>query len=213
MFGMLDYRAHKLLFLLCFPIQVCNWLTYVASIGISIIIANSTGYNVIIKIIIGYVLFEAIGMVLLAFWSLVYWFVKKIFFWIVDVVPSHGENPEEARAVVLMGPTFRLAKKASCDIGNITLDEMTELSRRTSSVWGRFVFKAHHRGGNRLMALWRNYENTGKQPVDLKPAETKTVVGHLEFSSFEQFAMMPAVLRSAFAFVAILLVLIVTNTH
>jgi hypothetical protein len=95
MFGMLDYRAHKLFWLVCLPIRLCVRLCFFANVAISIFIANTTSYSVIIKVIIGYLLFELIGMVLLAFWTFISLLIQRIFFWIVDII---AVQPDRAAA-------------------------------------------------------------------------------------------------------------------
>jgi hypothetical protein len=212
MFGMLDYRAHKLLWLIFLPIRLCIWVSYFANIFVSVLFANSLHYSLPIKVIAGYVVFEIIGMLLLAFWTFVNWIIQKAFFWIIDVVPSDGENAEEARTVVLMGPIFRLSRKAGRDIGNMTIEEMMEFSRRANGLLGRILFKAHDRVGKRLFILFQHHMSTGKQPEELTPQEIKSLVGHLEFSKFEKLVAYPAYMRSAVAFIVIAVSLTLLNS-
>jgi hypothetical protein len=212
MFGMLDYRAHKLLWLIYLPIRLCIWVSYFANIFVSILFANSLHYSLPIKIGVGYITFEIIGMLLVAFLTFVSWIIQKAFFWIIDVVPSDGENAEEARAVVLMGPIFRLNRKGGRDIGNMTIEEMMELSRRANGLLGRILFKAHDRTGKRLLILFQHQMSTGKQPEELTPQEIKSLVGHLEFSKFEKVVASPAYMRSAVAFIVIAVSLTLLNS-
>ncbi|MGY4509321.1 hypothetical protein [Bradyrhizobium sp. USDA 3650] len=55
MFGMLDYRAHKLFRLLSFPLIVCGRLTFFVVVAIAIIVAQQTGYSLLVKIVLAYV--------------------------------------------------------------------------------------------------------------------------------------------------------------
>ena len=53
MFGMLDFRAHKLYWLLTFPFRLTNWVILFAAI-VGIIVARSTPYAWWAKIMIAY---------------------------------------------------------------------------------------------------------------------------------------------------------------
>jgi hypothetical protein len=212
MFGMLDYRAHKLFWLLCLPLKLCTWLTRLANVVLSIIIANSTSYPLIVKVIIGNVVFELIGMVLFAFWIFVYWLIQRVFFWLVDVVPSKGENAEEAREVVVKGRIIQLSKTFMTDIGSMTLEEAIELSRLPN--WrAKLLFNARDRLGKRFMILWRHHQETGQQPQDLRPDEIKQLVGHLDFTKFESVVTSQVFFNSFLGFSLITLALIYLGAH
>src|SRR5579872_3153486 len=73
MFGMLDYRAHKLMWLLWLPIRLLIRIVFFVNIAASVLIAQSTNYPILVRIVIAYVAFEGIGMLLLAFWWAVNW--------------------------------------------------------------------------------------------------------------------------------------------
>lgn len=64
MFGMLDYRAYKLRQLIWFPFMVTAKVLFFVTLAISILIAHLTPYNTFVRILIAYVVFEA--MLLLA---------------------------------------------------------------------------------------------------------------------------------------------------
>src|SRR6516162_4366166 len=57
MFGMLDFRAHKLYWLLTFPFRLTNWVMLFAAIPVGIIVARSTPYAWWAKIMIAYLVF------------------------------------------------------------------------------------------------------------------------------------------------------------
>ena len=114
MFGMLDYRAHKLFWLVTFPFRLIARLAFFVIVVIAILIARWTEYSPLIQIVVAYVTMEAIAMVFVALWALlVSWPIQKIFFWLVDVMPSRGENDEEAKEVVCKGQIIWLSKKLS----------------------------------------------------------------------------------------------------
>src|SRR6266498_2881696 len=103
-FGMLDFRAHKLFWLICLP------------------------FRAIAKIAMAYLVMEGIALALsLVVWKGLFWAIKSTFFWLVDVVPSHGANIDEAHAIVLTGRAFELNKKFENEIENWTFDDTREM--------------------------------------------------------------------------------------
>jgi hypothetical protein len=89
---MLDYRAHKLYWLLYLPIRLAVRISFFIIIAASIIIAESTSYRPVIKIVIAFVLFELIGILaLLCIWTPLNALFKRMFFWLVDVSQPMGE--------------------------------------------------------------------------------------------------------------------------
>ena len=92
MFGMLDYRAHKLLWLLWLPFLAASWLLYFISIGVGIALAASTDYSIWIKLAIAYVVFEPSLIVCTLIIGCLRWMVKTAFFWTIDVVPMRGSD-------------------------------------------------------------------------------------------------------------------------
>jgi hypothetical protein len=207
MFGMLDYRAHKLLWLLFLPIRICVRLSFFVNVAAAVFLAAMTSYSLLVKIVIAYLIFELIGMVLLAFWTFISWLVRKGFFWVIDVIPADGDNAEEVMAVVLAGKIVRLSKKLSTDVGNVTLEEMDELSRVPN--WrAKLLFNARERVGKRLMILFQHHLTTGQQPGTLSPEEMKNLVGHLDFTKFEGTVSSEWFFNSAFGFVLIVVALL-----
>lgn len=128
MFGMLDYRAHKLFQILWLPCAVAFQLLRFGNITVVIIIAQSTSQSTLVKIIIAYALFEAISALLLwPIWALVIWVFKRGFFWLVDVIPAHGSNKEEARDIVMRGRVAELERKLKTDFTNWTHEDTDEI--------------------------------------------------------------------------------------
>jgi len=87
MFGMLDYRAHKLYRLLSFPIVICGRIAFLIAVAIGIWIAVQYDYGFLVRFAIAYVSMEIIAGLLGLLYALVIWIFSAIFFWIVDVVP------------------------------------------------------------------------------------------------------------------------------
>ena len=100
MFGMLDYRAHKLFWLLCLPIRLAWRAFYFIFIAIAVSIGIWTGYPPLGQMIVAYVAFEGMFLVFGLLWLvLITWPVDKFFFWVVDVMPARGEDTEEAKEI------------------------------------------------------------------------------------------------------------------
>jgi hypothetical protein len=98
MFGMLDYRAHKLYWLLTVPFRLAWQLLFIAIVVAAILIAQWTEYSPLIQTLVALVAMWAMSLIFGLLWFFVVsWPIEKIFFWTVDVVPSRGEDTEEQR--------------------------------------------------------------------------------------------------------------------
>ena len=127
MFGMLDYRAHKLFRILWLPCAAAFQLLRFGNIALVIIIAQSTSQGTLVKIIIAYILFEAIaGLLLWPIWALVSWMFKRGFFRIIDVIPAHGSNEEDAKDIVIRGRVAELERRLKTDFTNWTHEDTDE---------------------------------------------------------------------------------------
>src|SRR5712671_5118595 len=102
---MLDYRAHKLFWLILLPFHVAGRIIfYLTAVATSIVVAQLTSYSPLAKIPIAFVAWELMSWVLIGvIWAAVCRLVANAFFWMVDVMPAHGANADEARAIVLTG--------------------------------------------------------------------------------------------------------------
>lgn len=164
---MLDYRAHKLLWLMSLPFRLFAWFVYFLAIFIAIVIAQRTSYDVLIQIIIAYAIFEGILLVvLLLVLTPIGWALKRCFFFLIDVVPAHGANAAEAREIALTGRLFELNKKLETDIEGWSFDDTDEYvrlmnwrTRLLNRFKGRFEFAIEE-----FKAI---FEETGKQPGEI----------------------------------------------
>jgi hypothetical protein len=171
MFGMLDYRAHKLFWLLTLPFRVVWQLFFIAFIVIAILIARWTEYSPLIQIIIGCVAMEGMALVFGLLWFLlVSWPVEKIFFWTVDVIPSRGEDMEEAKEIVRKGPIVWLTKKLLNHIDSWTYED-TDAWVSCMNWRARLFFNEKEKFAKRLEVLEQVYYETGNQPGSLPQAE------------------------------------------
>jgi hypothetical protein len=164
---MLDYRAHKLFWLILLPLRVAGRTIFYLTVAASIVAAQLTSYSPLAKIPIAFVAWELMSWVLIGvIWAAVCRVVANAFFWMVDVMPAHGANVDEARAIVLTGRAFELAKKFDREIQNWTYDDTLEFVSIMN--WRpRLFFPVRDRIERLVPELQRIYEETGKQPGDL----------------------------------------------
>jgi hypothetical protein len=195
MFGMLDYRAHKLFWLFSLPIRLVGWLLFFVTLGIGIAVAQWVEYPTIIRIVIGYVTFEAVGLIMAVIYQLLMWIVRAVFFWIIDVVPSKGADEEEAREVVVNGPATWLVKKLSTDIEKWTTADTRALAS-TMNWRARLLFNARERLETRVERFQQYYYDTGRQPGVLTKDEVDKLVGDLKEGWFQIAIVNPYFFRS-----------------
>jgi hypothetical protein len=164
---MLDYRAHKLYWLISLPFRVAAKLTFFVLIVVSIGIAQSTTSAPPIKILIAYAAFELILLVLgLVAFSIISWALNRVFFFLIDVVPAHGANHVEAREIALAGRAFELSKKFETQIENWSDEDTTELVSHLN--WrARLLFPSRTRTARTVRELKRIQRETGAQPIDV----------------------------------------------
>ena len=185
MFGMPDYRAYKLLWLICAPLRLLVWTAAWGSIAIAIMFSASLHYSVLLQIIIAYAIWEGSGIVIIIIRAILFWFIKKGFFWLVDVVPAKAASVVEATEMVLGGPLTWLSKKLLTDIQNWTDDDTEQLASLMN--WrARLFFRSTERIHKRIWKFKDLYETTGKQPGDLTQKGQQELVGYLEYSWFEK---------------------------
>lgn len=166
MFGMLDYRAHKLYWLIMLPFTIIAKLGFFVVVFAAILIAQQITSVVLFKIILAYIIMEAISLIVyLPLWLLISGTIKKFFFWLVDVVPSYGANDAEAEVVVLQGgKLFKLNKKFESEIENWNFDDTDAYVKLIFNWRARLFFKAKDRFDRVVPKLQQIQEETGEQP-------------------------------------------------
>jgi hypothetical protein len=212
MFGMLDYRAHKLLWLILLPLRIIWRIAFFIVAGISVLIAQQTSYSFIVKVVIGYVAFEAILLLLQGIFAIISWLIQRAFFWTVDIIPSEGRNMQEAREVVLRGKIVSLLLKLNTDIQNWSWDD-TQALVGLSTRRARWFFHAKERFTKRVAILQEYYEETGRQPQNLNPEEVKKLVGDLDFIWIEHLMTERWFFNAALGFILIVCGLIAANPY
>jgi len=189
MFGMLDYRAYKLLWLICLPVRLVTWIAAWGSIVIAITIGASLHYN-LITYLSGSLLRTRSGKVHQIARAILFWFIKKAFFWLVDVVPAKAENVAEAKEMAVGGPVTWLGKKFLTDIGSWNEND-TEQFAALMNWRARMFFRSTERVRKRIWRFQEMYEHTGKQPGDLNESERQKLVADLDYSWFEKAIINP----------------------
>jgi hypothetical protein len=190
MFGMLDYRAYKLLWLICLPLRLAMWIAAWGLVVIAIMFSASLDYSVLVRIVIAYAIWEGAAILLMIARRILFWFIKKGFFWLVDIVPAKAESVEEAKAMVVGGPMTWLNKKFLNDFGNWTEDDTEQLASLMN--WrAKLIFHSTDRIHKRIRRFQELYRNTGKQPGDLTEQERQKVVADLDYSWFEKAIIHP----------------------
>jgi len=211
MFGMLDYRAHKLFWLLTLPLRLIVRLMWFVFIALAVALAEWTKYSVPAKIVVGYAAMEGMYLVFGLLWLLLIFLpIKKIFFWVVDVIPSRGADEEEAEEIVLKGKAVWLYKKLATDIENFTYKDTDELAS-TLNWRARLFFNGKEKLDKRLAALYEIYEQTGKQPGSLPDAEIRKMLGSLNPSWFEKVIVSPQFFNSIMSCFIIVVAILYLN--
>jgi hypothetical protein len=215
MFGMLDYRAHKLYWLISLPFRLIARIIFFATILVGIVITQATTFSIPIKIVIAYASVEAIGLVVLLtiVWGMTS-VLNRIFFFLVDVVvPAHGDNVQEAKAIALTGRYFELNKKFETDIENWTYEDTNEFV--SSANWRqRLFFPLKDRLSRLVPELQRIYYETGTQPGDLggyKIAAIRESLPGGKISWFEKAIANTQTFNALVAFAIVAAVLIYLN--
>jgi hypothetical protein len=187
MFGMLDYRAYKLFWLIGLPFRIAGRLAFFIIVAIGIFIGHWTGYHVLVQMVVAYLAFEAIILVFNLLWTVV--IVNpyaKVFFWVIDVVPSRGKNTEEANSIARLGPIVWLMKKFENDIEHWT-DEDTDALAKCFNWRARWWFNPEEKIWKRAEIMQEVYQNTGKQPAELGEAEVKKLLKPYEGNWLQNF--------------------------
>jgi hypothetical protein len=213
MFGMLDYRAYKLLWLICWPLRLVMFVGSWGAVFIAIMISSSIDVIPLYRIVIAYAIWEGFGIVLSILRWLIFWFIKKCFFWLVDIIPSKGENVAQAKEMVVGGPMMWMGKKFMNDIGNWTDDETEEFAALVN-VRAMWFFGSTERIRKRIWRFADHYEQTGQQPIEMTEKERNELTADLDYSWFEKAIINPIAFGSIVKIVVITIaILSFNNSH
>src|ERR1700722_19565596 len=111
MFGMKDYRAHNLLWLLASPIRLLATIAFfAASILVPMYVVAKTQYgplNVqLMQIALAYIAFEGVMMLVATLLFFISSGFERFFTFFIDVEMSVGRTPEEAKLVLRRGGEY-----------------------------------------------------------------------------------------------------------
>jgi hypothetical protein len=172
MFGMKDYRAAKLYWLLSRPL---NWfwlvgfwaLCFLLPIILSAVIHQQFWLQITLQIVISYVVVELLSIPAilsgLAF--------DKLFYFLIDVEPSLGKDAAEAKTVLRVGgELFKLTQKFETRIEEWDFtDNFDDTDRyyKLAFNWRQKLFFPHtkERFRKTVRELQDNYRKTGAQPT------------------------------------------------
>jgi len=169
MFGMLDYRAHKLLWLLSLPYRMTFLVVFYGFVIITALVVHSQlgHYHPALQILIAWACVELPGSVL---FTIINWIaltvISKVFFWFIDVVPAHGKNRVEAKAVVLQGNAYTLLMKLENHIDDWT-DDDTDAYVALMNWRARWFFPVRDRAAYSVNQLKQIYHRDNVQPWQL----------------------------------------------
>lgn len=108
---MLDYRAHKLYWLISLPISLTVIILAYALVAGSFLYAVNWTQNTLYQIGITVLLLEVSSLILGLLAVLILWTLRKLFYFLVDLVPAEGRNKLEAREVLINGDSIRYIYK------------------------------------------------------------------------------------------------------
>ena len=112
MFGMLDYRAHKLYWLLSLPFRILSWVLLIIIFFASCNIASSYVDNLFFQFLLAFLLMQLFSVSL---YVLIRFIIDPIFniifFFLIDVIPCEERTDEQARQIVLLGENFSIVQK------------------------------------------------------------------------------------------------------
>lgn len=181
MFGMLDYRAHKLFWLIYLPFRLLIRITFFLCVAIGVAIGQWTEYSLPLKILVGYAVFEGAGLCMVLVFNEADLLFRRAFLWAIDVVPARGSDPDEAKQIVLRGPIVWLDKKLNTEVENWTPQDTKEYVRNFN--WRlRLVSNIEDRFEKHVAIFKQHYLNTGQRSSDMTATEVQALSSHLELN-------------------------------
>ena len=170
---MLDYRAHKLLWLVLWPVNLVDLVaSYVLMIVIALVARSEfPAYHPLLQVLGAWVVAQiAIGIISGFLFGLIRVVIRKVFFWVIDAVPAHGEDADEARAVVIQGPFYVLDKKMNSHLEDWT-DKDTDAYVACLNWRVRWFFPIKQRTAHLIDELQTVQRHDGRQPWQLQKPE------------------------------------------
>lgn len=190
MFGMLDYRAHKLYWLLMLPVRVAILASLLATAAfVALRLGSKPIYHPdwLIKFFLTYIVAVIACVIVGLVWGKILDVLDRVFFWVVDVIPAKGRDQEEARAIVQGGPIVWLGFKLQQEIQEWTDRDTDALA--AAIPWRWRLFNDRKRVEQRVAIMRDHYERTGQQGSALSKRDLAKMVAHLEAPRLAQFVL------------------------
>ena len=166
MFGMLDYRAHKLYLTLIFPIRLpLLFMGWFAPAIAAYLLAQNISKDALffpLIVIVGFFISE---FLFLSLSKLVLAIFDCVFNFLIDAVPCNGRSREEALMVVKGGDKAIVLLKLAKDPSELTDDDIEDISK--IDIWHRFF---QYEIQDRLNEIKRYYSEN----VQIKPSQQQT---------------------------------------
>jgi hypothetical protein len=202
MFGMLDYRAHKLYRLVTWPFRIISWLILLGSTAIvALYIGVTLSYAWPVKLIIAYAASELAVTIIYFVLAGIGKILNYAFFWTIDVIPSKGQNEEEARLIVLGGPLVWLMLKMEREIENWTARDTDAFMAALN--WRVRLVNSRDRVEQRITTVREFYDRTGKQVSALNPAEFTKMLVPLELPRWAKMFINPIAFYAVVKFIIV----------
>jgi hypothetical protein len=151
--GILDIRSHRLYRLLAFPLFLIFFVTSLLIPIASVAYAFSLSYETWVRIVVAVGVMELAVIVLQVITAIFNYLFDKVFFFIIDPIPTEGRSAEQALAVAKQGDACRLLLKMNRPRAWTTFD--TEQLLRTNSIVSRILYSKSIRNNitNAILSL------------------------------------------------------------
>jgi hypothetical protein len=187
-FGMKDYRAHNLYWLLSLPLWLFGRILFLAvAILLPMIVVSLTHYEAWLQIVIAYVAMETVLLVLLFVFVWFNYLFKRLFYFFIDVEPSVGRTPDEVKSVLLHGAELvKLDRKLTEQVQDWDVFEDTDRYVKLFFNWRQKLFfgtEVKQRFRETVRELQHINQETGEQPTlaTIKEIHTKIKSGKPSF--------------------------------
>lgn len=110
MFGMLDYRAHRLLWIFLLPITILGLLLSYSGVIIAVILARDRygeGIDLLWQFGFAFLVAEIIALATLILLTPLKWALGKLFHFFIEVMPAEGRDAATAEAILQSGDMGR----------------------------------------------------------------------------------------------------------
>lgn len=139
MFGMLDYRAHKLYWLFFLPFYL---LAIMLSAIVALVSATAAFFyfeHFFVRLFMAIVFFEIASLVLQLVFAVFLNLWRRLFFFFVDLEPAEGRSPDEAQEVLVNGEIPRTLYRLKHQPSEFSRQDQAELVSRFQKSQGLIV--------------------------------------------------------------------------